>query len=188
MNRTQTLAKVLMVSLPLSALAMERQALEIIYTGPDTESAAPFFAEIEIKNQEMGRAVERSKSLMARQTRTVSRPMRVTGAEGFFPIQTTLLKLAKPQIKRVRKLDKPIFVIGMDRVSLTWLKGNMAAIQEIKAMGVVIEAKDFRRFSMLQSQAAKLGVEITAISGDALAQGYGISTYPTLLIGARHGR
>ncbi len=173
---------------PLSGESYERQRLTTIFTGKDTESARPFYEDIEVKNEQMKSAVERARDLTFNPKALAYRPKRDLSTQAFFPVRTEAMRPAAPQVKQVDRLAQPIFVIGMDRLSLQWLRRNLAALQEIKAIGLVVEASDYQRFALLQKRASKLGIELNINSGEALAAGYDITTYPTLLIGVNHAR
>jgi integrating conjugative element protein (TIGR03765 family) len=72
--------------------------------------------------------------------------------------------------------------MGMDPQSLTWFQQAADGLVEIGARGIVVQASNQSDWLDLQHKARQAGIDLMLLEGDALAQGYGITTYPVILI------
>ena len=73
----------------------------------------------------------------------------------------------------------PFFLVGSDELSLRWLAANAKTLNEIGAVGLLVQAdtqEDVRRVA-----AAARGLSITPGSGSDLARVLGIRHYPVLI-------
>tara|TARA_R110002110_G_scaffold415854_1_gene658290 strand:+ start:24892 stop:25437 length:546 start_codon:yes stop_codon:yes gene_type:complete len=102
--------------------------------------------------------------------------------EDRLPLQTTRLSVGQPQMKTIPGLITPLFIMGMDPQSLTWFQQAADGLVEIGARGIVVQASNQSDWLDLQHKARQAGIDLMLLEGDALAQGYGITTYPVILI------
>lgn len=104
------------------------------------------------------------------------------GEADLFPIRTERLHLAAPVERVVEGLTQPIFVIGMDRRSLQWVTHHFERLKQSGALGVVVAAEDPSAFARLRSDLLAHGILLDLGFGDAMAEAYGLSSYPALLV------
>jgi hypothetical protein len=72
--------------------------------------------------------------------------------------------------------------MGMDEVSLTWFSEAAQGLVDIGARGIVVQAPSTSTWLDLQGKAREAGIDLMLLEGDSLAQGYGITTYPVVLV------
>ena len=87
----------------------------------------------------------------------------------------------KPQVQARLAQGNPLpfFLVGSDELSLRWLAANAKTLNEIGAVGLLVQAdtqEDVRRVA-----AAARGLSITPGSGSDLARVLGIRHYPVLI-------
>ncbi|MEQ9590915.1 MAG: integrating conjugative element protein [Parvibaculaceae bacterium] len=99
-----------------------------------------------------------------------------------FPIRTTRLHPGAPVEVAVKGLTQPMFVIGMDARSLRWVAEQFEQLKQRGALGVVVAAEDPEAFARLRSDLLAQGVLLDLGFGDAMAESYGLSSYPALLV------
>ena len=90
--------------------------------------------------------------------------------------------MGQPALQTVPGLVTPLFVMGMDAVSLTWFARAAQGLADIGARGLVVQADQLAPWKALQTQARDIGIDLMLLEGDSLAQGYGLTTYPTVLV------
>ena len=107
-------------------------------------------------------------------------------AAGFsfpFPVHSPTLRAARKTIRqRHAVLDRPLFLLGDDAVSRRWLSRQAEQLRRLDAVGLVVEVASQARFDALRRLAP--GLELTPVVGDALAEHFGFSSYPALLLPA----
>jgi len=156
-----------------------QQQPTVVYEGRSTISAMPYFQRLKRKD-----ATDRSIAVA---------PMGagVLPLEERLPLSPSQLVVGRPEMKTVPGLVTPLFVMGMDEVSLDWFSRAATGLADIGARGVVVQANRRDHWHALQLQAQSAGLDLMLLEGDSLAQGYDISTYPTVLMSpelARSGR
>lgn len=87
----------------------------------------------------------------------------------------------KPQVQArlAQGNPPPFFLVGSDELSLRWLAANAKTLNEIGAVGLLVQAdtqEDVRRVA-----AAARGLSVTPGSGSDLARVLGIRHYPVLI-------
>ncbi|MEO0436598.1 MAG: DUF2859 domain-containing protein [Pseudomonadota bacterium] len=98
-----------------------------------------------------------------------------------WPVTPSVLRVGAPTVKRFEGLVTPVFVIGLDRTSLRWFEGSAAKLARLGAQGVVIQAANQRQWQAFRSEARTVGLAVHLVDDSAIADGYGVSTYPVLL-------
>lgn len=73
----------------------------------------------------------------------------------------------------------PLFLVGDDDRSRTWLKQRRTALQELRAVGLVVTVASPEALASLRRLAP--GLTLAPASGDDLAQRLGIRHYPVLI-------
>jgi len=89
--------------------------------------------------------------------------------------------VAKPSVKRIEGLAVPVFVMGLDRASLEWFERSAASLVKLGAQGVVVQAAHQDQWQAFKEEARAKGITVRIIRDSAIAEGYGVSTYPIVL-------
>lgn len=142
----------------------------VVYEGRSTISAGPFYQRIQGDDRKGGSTV------------TMPGATGDLALEDRLPLTTDHLSVGRPQMKTVPGLIKPLFIMGMDEVSLTWFSEAAQGLVDIGARGIVVQAGNKPDWLDLQSRARDSGIDLMLLEGDSLAQGYGITTYPVVLV------
>ena len=150
--------------------AVPRLKPTVVFEGRSTISAHPYFRRIENRK-------ETSAQITVPSDATTAITM-----EDRLPIAPTLLQVGTPEIKVIDGLVTPLFVMGMDDLSLTWFRDAAPGLANIGARGIVIEAASKSAWLDLKASAAAAGIDLLLMEGDSLAQGYNISTYPMVFV------
>lgn len=98
------------------------------------------------------------------------------------PLQTHALSVGQPQMKTIPGLITPLFIMGMDQTSLTWFQQAAGGLVELGARGIVVQADYLSDWLELKNGSRDAGIDLMLLEGDSLAQGYGITTYPVVLL------
>ena len=76
-------------------------------------------------------------------------------------------------------LPRPIFLVGADEASLSWLTSHRTALVTLGAVGLVVEANGETDIRMVRLAAGDL--PLAAGSGEMLAEQFGLHHYPVLI-------
>ena len=148
----------------------ERQQPVLVYEGNSTISAQPYYKRL------------RSKEATTSASVTAPDGAGILAVEERLPLSPTLLRVGQPGMKTIPGLITPIFIMGMDEVSLGWFSRAAEGLSDLGARGIVVQAIQKSAWRDLQQRARGAGIDLMLLDGDAIAQGYGISTYPTVLL------
>ena len=155
------------------------EPLTVVYRGPKIIEAAPFYHKLD----GMDPTPKITKAHL-QQDRAARRAIKApVTLQSRFPLQPKHLIPAEPVAKTVKNLYQPFFVVGMDPVSIAWLRSHYRQLQQLGAFGLVVEASSWEDWQNLQREAAGQGVTLSLQPGDALGQLYAITTYPVLFRG-----
>jgi integrating conjugative element protein (TIGR03765 family) len=80
---------------------------------------------------------------------------------------------------RAMHFYQPLFLIGSDPASLTWLASNQSRLQQIHAVGLLVQAETEADVERVR-QAAR-GLSLIPASGEAVAEALSITHYPVLI-------
>lgn len=147
-----------------------QQQLTVVYAGPNTLPAQPYYRRLKTK----------AKSEPAMGSAPAGAGVLALGQR--LPLSSTQLTVGQPAMQIVPGLVTPVFVMGMDEASLTWFTLAADGLTDIGARGVVVQASRLDHWRALQQQARSIGIDLMLMQGDALASGYGIRTYPMVLM------
>lgn len=75
---------------------------------------------------------------------------------------------------------QPVFLIGSDHYSHTWLQANHQQFVKLNAIGLLIEAKNLTEIKRVIALAK--GLRIIPASADDIAKQHGLTHYPVLLM------
>lgn len=143
----------------------------VIYEGRSTIPAQPFYQRIENRRGESAQ--------------TLPPPGAAAIAlEDRLPFQPTLLRVGKPDIKEIKGLVTPLFVMGMDDVSLNWFYVAAPGLVGLGARGIVVQAPSKSAWLELKERAGAAGIDLMLMEGDSFARGYRIRTYPMVFVGS----
>lgn len=86
-----------------------------------------------------------------------------------------------PVTPRALQLPGPLrlFLVGDDPLSLAWLQARAAQLQQLRAVGLVVEVADAAGLARLR--AAVPGLTLLPISGEDLARRLDVTHYPVLI-------
>ncbi len=163
---------ILLCTISTAALANEltiRRQPTVVYESQSTVSAWPYYKRLERGSQ-------------------FNNPIDVPEHAGIKPMAEQLplipsqLKVGKPDMKIQEGQVIPLFIMGMDTVSLNWFTKAAEGLAEIGARGVVVQADKQHEWQSLQGQANAMGIDLMLLAGDSLAQGYQIDTYPVVIV------
>ena len=76
-------------------------------------------------------------------------------------------------------LPRPIFLVGADEASLSWLASHRTALVTLGAVGLVVEANGEADILKVRRVAGEL--PLAAGSGEMLAEQFGVRHYPVLI-------
>ena len=100
--------------------------------------------------------------------------------QGAFPVTSKHLTPGEVQGRVINAPGlQPLFVIGDDDVSRTWLSQRREQLQQLHALGLVVNVASAERFAEVQRWAA--GLQVVPAPSDDLAHRLGITHYPLLI-------
>ena len=142
----------------------------VVYEGRGTISAQPYYKRLQRNQSDLAAGV------------TAPEGAGILALEDRLPLSPKHISIGPPAMKTVPGLITPLFIMGMDEASLTWFAQAVEGLSDIGARGIVVQAAQRPAWRDLQSRAHKAGIELMLLDGDAIAAGYGISTYPIVLM------
>jgi integrating conjugative element protein (TIGR03765 family) len=96
------------------------------------------------------------------------------------PVRTTALSPGSVASRRQAAPGMPaLFLIGDDPLSQAWLKRRLPVLQQLKAVGLVVQVKSVSDLERLRALAP--GVSLYPASADDLGQRLKLSHYPVLI-------
>ncbi len=179
---TTSLFFVILTIIMPNAMALEthgKHHTELIYQGTDTISAKQYYRKITRVETKKNQALTRAQISLSKQKNGFAEK----NISSLFPFTSRLLKPGLPNRSVIKGLPSPIFVIGMDKASLTWLEANIDELKRKGATGLVVQADSLSSFSNLQEVIRQRGISLEIINGDSIAEMYGIQTYPVFIEG-----
>jgi len=150
------------------------EGLVVVHEGPGTVAAAAYLVRAEVSAERARAALEQARA-------------QLLDGEGFgelpaaFPVVPGPLRYGAPARVRVRGLPQYVFVIGADAGSLAWLQASARWLRERRALGVVVAAGTAADFEIARAVVREVGLDVVPAPGEALATGYGVTTYPAVL-------
>lgn len=99
---------------------------------------------------------------------------------GAFPVRSTQLTPGEEQGRVINAPGlQPMFVVGDDEFSMTWLLQRHEQLQQMQAVGVVVNVANAERLAEVRRWAA--GIEMVPTPADDLAGRLGLRHYPLLI-------
>ena len=166
---TMTLMFIIVFSvLSLPAIANPNASKLTVVQDHGGVSALPYF-------EELGLLAEPTTTPI--QTRPKNAPASV---EAMLPVRSERLTPGQVTSKTIQAPNlTPIFLIGDDDLSKRWLYARKDALQQMKAIGLVINVESVQALQALQ--AIVPNVQLSPVSGDDIAQRLGLQHYPVLI-------
>lgn len=151
---------VLLIGFLLIGVSYANEPLTVIYDSGDTFSIEKYLPKSKRKKVDSNQ-----KSIL---------PFRL-------PITTPSMQLGRVSIspKKFKYLQQPLFLVGADLMSKSWLIKEREALKKIGAVGLLIQAKDIDDIKAMQEIAD--GLRLVPASAEALAKELGLTHYPVLL-------
>jgi integrating conjugative element protein (TIGR03765 family) len=84
-----------------------------------------------------------------------------------------------PKTLSIPYLERPVFIIGADALSLQWLQQHRERLNTLHAVGWVVNVETVVQLKQLKQQTTPL--ELVALSGSELAKQFALSHYPVLI-------
>jgi integrating conjugative element protein (TIGR03765 family) len=150
-----------------------QQQPTVVYEGRSTISAQSYY-------QRLKRREETAATLV-----TAPDGSGILALEDNLPLFTSALRVGPPKMKAIQGLTTPLFIMGMDEVSLTWFREAALGLVDVGARGIVVQASTKAAWIDLQNRAREAGLDLMLLAGDSIARGYGISSYPIVLMDPR---
>lgn len=116
------------------------------------------------------------------QKRPAAKPLNRSATEAdMLPVKSSKLSPGMVQSYEAKHegMMQPIFVVGADRMSVLWLKQREKALQQMNAIGFAVQVPDMNALTALREVAP--GLQIVPVSGDELAERFGLAHYPVLI-------
>ncbi len=76
-------------------------------------------------------------------------------------------------------LSNPIFIVGYDMISLSWLQEHKEKLKQNHAIGIAVNVQTEQQVKQLQQAAG--GLEITPVPGTKVAKQLTLEHYPVLI-------
>lgn len=101
------------------------------------------------------------------------------------PIKTPSMSPGKVLSRRIDRpyLDRPVFMVGADPLSMRWLLIHQARLKQLNAIGLAVNVENEVQLRQLQNAAG--GFEIHPLAGDAIASQLALQNYPVLITASR---
>ncbi|AEG00423.1 PFL_4695 family integrating conjugative element protein [Methylomonas methanica] len=101
------------------------------------------------------------------------------------PIKTPSLSPGNVVSRRIDRLylDRPVFLVGADPLSMHWLVLHQAQLKQLHAIGLAVNVETQAQLQQLRKTAG--GLEIHPLAGDAMAAQLALQHYPVLITASR---
>lgn len=141
------------------------------------------FAQPEVIADFGGRATEFPKKNQIKQkllaNRSLAENIIPPKASSHFPIRSDLTVGVVEPVKHSYQIVTPMFIVGVDSLSIEWLVTNKAHLKAIGARGIVTNVPSQEAMDFIKARAPEL--TLSAVPIDDIANLYGISHYPVLI-------
>ena len=97
------------------------------------------------------------------------------------PITTPSMRLGRVSVaaKTLKHLQQPLFLVGADVLSKSWLIKKREALKKVGAVGLLIHANDIDDINAMQEIAD--GLRLVPVSAEGIATELGLTHYPVLI-------
>ena len=154
--------------------------LIVVHDAGSTVPAGAYVERPALSEAQVSAALERARARL-----TALGPPPGAGNVVAFPVSAAPLRPGRAERVRVRGLGGTLFAIGPDDASLAWLDANAAALRSRGAQGFLVRADTPSTLHRVRWHATRLGLALDPIPGAALAEAFGVSSYPFVAEPAR---
>jgi integrating conjugative element protein (TIGR03765 family) len=103
-----------------------------------------------------------------------------TSAISIYPVRSSALTPGKVRSRKIQAtLPAPIFIVGDDAQSITWLNQHKKQLTELNAKGFVVNIKSSKNMEALQQRFS--GLSLFPMPGATLAKWLHLYHYPALI-------
>jgi len=97
------------------------------------------------------------------------------------PVITPSMSPGRVQTRTINRpfLNQPIFIVGADALSLTWLKEHRLQLKKHNATGIAVNVKTQHELEQLLQ--ASDGLAINPVTGDKISRQLSLKHYPALV-------
>lgn len=107
-------------------------------------------------------------------------PIQPLSEADMLPVRSALLSPGRVERRSMDAAGfRPLFLVGDDELSRTWLHQRAASLRTLGAVGLVVNVESAEGLADLRGLAS--GLTLTPVSGDDLAQRLEIRHYPVLI-------
>jgi len=101
------------------------------------------------------------------------------------PVITPSMSPGRVQTRTINRpfLNQPIFIVGADALSLTWLKEHSHQLKKYNATGIAVNVKTQHELEQLLQASA--GLAINPVTGDKISRQLSLKHYPVLVSATR---
>ena len=101
------------------------------------------------------------------------------------PVITLSMSPGRVQTRTINRpfLNQPIFIVGADALSLTWLKEHHQQLKKHKATGIAVNVTTQQELEQLVQ--ASGGLAINPVAGDKISRQLSLKHYPALVSATR---
>ena len=101
------------------------------------------------------------------------------------PVITPSMKPGRVQTRKIDRpfLNQPIFIVGADGLSLTWLNEHRQQLKKHNAIGIAVNVKTQQELEQLVQ--ASGGLSINPVVGDKISRQLSLKHYPVLVSATR---
>ncbi len=183
------------VSLTASAVQAEglRGTPVVVYHHPDAVEAAPYWLPLldGVSGGDLDEAgTSDDKGVAARRRDLLEQPKLygVRPLEEQLPLSSENVRPGRPALYVMEGLPRPLFIVGMDVVSLNWLATFASHLANISASGLVVQADSKADWYSLRDAARAAGVMLQLFNADTLLEAYPVTSYPALIVSPEMAR
>ncbi|RLA19593.1 MAG: hypothetical protein DRQ62_11705 [Gammaproteobacteria bacterium] len=101
------------------------------------------------------------------------------------PVVTHSMTPGRVQTRTINRpfLNQPIFIVGADALSLTWLKEHRQQLKKHNATGIAVNVKTQKELEKMVQ--ASGGLAINPVAGDKISRQLSLKHYPALISATR---
>lgn len=101
------------------------------------------------------------------------------------PVVTSSMSPGRIKTRVINRpfLNQPIFIVGADALSLTWLKEHRQQLKKYNATGIAVNVKTQKELKQLLQ--ASGGLAINPVVGDKISRQLSLKHYPALISATR---
>jgi len=97
------------------------------------------------------------------------------------PVKTPSMSPGRVALRKINRptLNRPVFIVGYDPLSLKWLILHHTQLKQLNALGIAVNVDTQNQLQQLIKAAG--GIDISPVSGTAIAKQLRLTHYPALV-------